>query len=1339
MDIGKIQPRKITEEMKESYLDYAMSVIISRALPDVRDGLKPVHRRILYAMHEMGLNSTARYRKSATVVGETLGKYHPHSDQAVYDSMARMAQDFSLRYPLVDGQGNWGCFTKDTKVNLTDGRLLTFEELVKEHKQKKKNYTYTFNHESKQVEIAEIKNPRLTRKNQRIVKVILSNGEEIKCTIDHLFMLRGGTYKKAKDLKPNDSLLPLYTKIYGGKEDKNLKGYQMIYQPFKRDWDFVHHLADEQNIKNRIYEKSAGKIRHHLDFNKLNNNPDNIRRIQWGDHWKFHKEIASLRHKNDPDYVKKLAEGRKKFWAKKENRQKASALWSELNRKSWQNPIYREKMSKIIKKAWQNPEYRKKIVKSSSENLKNLWKRKDFQKLMSEIKSKELKKKWQDTEYGEKMSKHMKEISLKLWSNPKHREYISKTMKERAQDPEWRKRQSRITKELWKNPEYRAKFPEDHFSKMAKKLWQDPKIREFHRKKAIKQWQYPEFRKKISEMTSIRNKKRLKENPDCMKELTQKAKISLHKNWQDPAYKEKVIGSKILGYVYNLLNEYSKVTPKIYEEKRSNNGVPRLENALNYFNDFSEILEKAKSHNHKVIAVKFLRKKEDVYDLTIEPWHNFSLAGGVFVHNSVDGDSPAAMRYTEARLSKIGEQMLEDIEKETVNYRDNYDGTKKEPVVLPSPVPNLLLNGTLGIAVGMATNIAPHNLTEVMDATVHLINHPKASIDDLLQFIKGPDFPTGGMIYGHKDIVQAYALGKGPIVTRAKVEIVEDKKGNFKILISELTYQTNKTTLLEKIAELVKGGRIQGIKNIRDESDKEGIRVVIELKKDAQPQKTLNKLFKYTDLQKPFHSNMLALVDGIQPQVLSLKTLLTQYIAHRKEVVTRRTKYDLTRTKERIHILEGLNKALNQINKVIAIIKQSRSKETAHENLRKKFKLTKIQATAILEMKLQTLAGLERKKIADELNEKKKIAKELETILKSPQKILTIIKKELLAIKDKYGDERRTKVFKSQVGKFEEIDLIPEEETVITVTKAGYIKRIDPKTYRVQRRGGKGIVGIKTREQDFVQHFFICSTHDDLLFFTNQGRVFQTKAYEIPEASRVSRGKAIVNILGISSSEKISAVVPLKKQNDVKFLAMVTEKGIIKKTAVEKFVNIRKGGLIAIKIDKNDNLNWVKGTNNDNDVILITEKGQAIKFSEKDLRPMGRSARGVRGIRLRKPASRQVGDDRVIGMGVIDKTTKNDLLIVTRNGFGKKTGLENYKRQKRGGIGIKTANITEKTGPIVSARIIGLRQEDLIAISLKGQVIRTPLKNISKLSRVTQGVKIMKLGEGDKVASITCV
>lgn len=750
-----------------------------------------------------------------------------------------------------------------------------------------------------------------------------------------------------------------------------------------------------------------------------------------------------------------------------------------------------------------------------------------------------------------------------------------------------------------------------------------------------------------------------------------------------------------------------------------------------------------------------------IYDTLARMAQGFSLRypliNGQGNWGSIDGDAPAAQRYTEAKLSKIGEEMLNDINKETVDFVDNYDGTRKEPSVLPSPVPNLLLNGTLGIAVGMATNIPPHNLSEIIDACIHLIDSPKATVEDLLQFVKGPDFPTGGAIYGFKDVVQAYALGKGPIVTRAEAEIVENKKGYPRILITELTYQTNKSTLLEKIAGLVKDDKIKGVKNIRDESDKEGIRVVIDLKKDAQPKKVLNKLFKFTDLQKSFHLNMLALVDGIQPQVLSLKTLLSHYITHRQNVIVRRTKYDLKKTKERIHILEGLSKALKQINKVISTIKQSKTKEIAHKNLKTKFRLSSIQATAILEMKLQTLAGLERQKIIDELKEKKKLAQELEAILKSSKRVKGLVKKEMLEIKDKYGDERKTKAHKSGVGEFREIDLIPEEETIVTVTKGGYIKRVSPKTYRVQKRGGKGIVGIKTREDDFVQHFFQCSTHDDLLFFTNQGRVFQTKAYEVPESSRVSRGKAIVNILGISSQDKISAVIPLRKQekkgsagrtrvsraeseqapSGCKFLSMVTEKGIIKKTAVDKFENIRKSGLIAIKVGKDDDLKWVKTTNGNNDIILVTRAGQSIRFSEKNLRSMGRGARGVRGIRLKK-------GDSVIGMGVIDPQTQQkkaelDLLIITEKGYGKRTSLSNYKRQGRGGTGIRTAKITDKTGLIVAVRIINSEQEDLIAISLKGQVIRTPLKNISKLGRATQGVRIMRLDEKDRVASVACV
>jgi DNA gyrase subunit A len=711
---------------------------------------------------------------------------------------------------------------------------------------------------------------------------------------------------------------------------------------------------------------------------------------------------------------------------------------------------------------------------------------------------------------------------------------------------------------------------------------------------------------------------------------------------------------------------------------------------------------------------------------------------------SVDGDPPAAQRYTECKLSKIGEEMLKDIEKETVDFVDNYDGTRKEPSVLPSPFPNLLLNGTLGIAVGMATNIPPHNLGELVDALCYLIDHPKATIEELFQFIKGPDFPTGGEIYNKKEIIQAYVFGRGPIVTRAKAEIVEEK-GKFKIIVSELTYQTNKSALLEKIAELIRSKKIQGIKNVRDESDKEGIRVVIELKSDAHPQKVLNKLYKHTDLQKVFHLNTIALTDGIQPQTLSLKELLVQFVAHRETVITRRLKFDLTRAKERVHILEGLAKALRNIDKVIALIKKSKDREAAKNGLKKTFKLTEIQAVAILEMKLQTLAGLERKKILDELEEKKELIKQIETILGSPKKILKVIKDDLLEIKKKYADERRTKVFTAKIGEFAEEDLVPEEETIITVTNTGYIKRVNPKSYRAQRRGGKGIIGIKTKQEDFVEHFFVSSTHDDLLFFSDKGKVYQTKAYEIPEAGRTSRGRAIVNILGISTDEKISAVVPLKKEknnnSEANFLVMVTEKGIIKRTAVEKFRNIRKGGIAAITLNKGDSLKWVKITNGNDEIMLMTKLGQAIRFSEKDLRPMGRNARGVRGIKI-KQGKKQEFTDGVVGMEVISsqlKETKPEVLIISSNGYGKRTPISSYKVQKRGGVGIKAAKVTEKTGPLVVIWMVTPDKEDLIVTSQKGNVIRTAIKTISKLGRVTQGVKIMRLDQGDKVVSIACV
>lgn len=733
-----------------------------------------------------------------------------------------------------------------------------------------------------------------------------------------------------------------------------------------------------------------------------------------------------------------------------------------------------------------------------------------------------------------------------------------------------------------------------------------------------------------------------------------------------------------------------------------------------------------------------------VYDSLVRMAQDFSLRypliNGQGNFGSMDGDNAAAFRYTEAKMTKLAEEMLSDIDKETVDWVDNYDGTRQEPVVLPAKLPQLLLNGVMGIAVGMATNIPPHNLGEIVDGVILLIERPQATVKDLFQFIKGPDFPTGGEIYDRQGMIQTYSTGRGPIVMRAKTEIVEERTGKFQILITEMTYGVNKANLIIKIADLVKDKRIQGIKDIRDESDKDGVRVVIELKGDAQPQKILNRLYKLTDLQKTFHLNMLALVNGLQPQVLSLKGLLEEYIKHRQQVVTQRTRFELKQAKERAHILMGLSKALDHIDAVINTIKKSATREIAHQNLMKKFKLTDRQTTAILEMRLQTLAGLEQKKIKDELKEKKKLIAELETLLKSPKRILTVVKKELKEMKEKYADSRRTKVYRQPVGQLSDEELVPQEECVIILTQGGYVKRVNPQSYRAQKRGGKGIIGIIPREEDAVGHFLSASTHDNVLFFTDQGRVFQSKAYEIPETHRTARGQAIVNILQLSSQERVTAVVTVKSnkgKQESKYLLMATESGIIKRTKIEEFSHVRRSGLTAINLKKGDKLKWAKLTVGQDQVMLVTVQGQSIRFKESDIRSMGRSAAGVKGIRLRK-------DDRLVGLEIITKsqerpTVNNKLLVVTENGFGKKTDLKYYKLQKRGGLGIKTAKITNKTGNIVVSRILREEQEDLIAISQKGQVIKTKLKDISSLGRATQGVKVMRMGKGDKVASIACI
>lgn len=1203
-NLGAVEPRSIVAEMQESYLDYAMSVIISRALPDVRDGLKPVHRRILYAMWSVGLKSNVKFRKSATVVGEVLGKYHPHGDTAVYDSMVRMAQDFAMRYPLVAGQGNFGCFTKETEVKLVDGRNASFEKLIAEDLQGKRNYTYTINALGNIV-IAEIRRPRLTIRDAEIVRVTLDNGERIRCTPNHQFMLRGGEYCEARDLKQGDSLMPLYERLSEKTDRLNREGYVLVRQNKTGEWVPTHHLADNFNLTRGAYKKGAGRVRHHVDFNKLNNNPENVRRVSWGDHWKIHYTQAATQHKN-PAYREKIAEGRRKFWAEPKNRLKQAERMSERNLKNWQNDEYREKKS------------------------------------------------------GQMSAINKNYIA----QHPEIREIMSARMTSRLNN-------------LWQDPAYRA----------------------------------------------LMHEKILKGNRHHTTNLTGKRKF--------------------LAICRASLNEHGVLNAQNYDHCRSivypYGAAPQWDTGLEkYFQNNSDLALLELNGNHKVVGVERLRERENVYDLTIDGTHNFCLAAGIFVHNSMDGDAAAAMRYTEAKLAPIAEELLQDIDKETVAFVPNYDGVHEEPQVLPATLPNLLLNGTVGIAVGMATNIPPHNLTELCDGITHLIEHPDATVEDLHAFVKGPDFPTGGLIYNTEDIKAAYATGRGPIVMRGKAEIVEEK-GAPRIIVTEVPYQTNKATLLEKVADLVQEKKIEGIRDIRDESSKEGVRIVFELKKDAYPKKVLSRLYYLTDLQTTFHVNMLAIVDGIQPRVLSLKAALEEYVKHREDVVQKRTTYDLARAKDRAHILEGLKIAILNIDKVVETIKKSADRDEAKVNLIKKFKLTDPQAVAILEMRLSQLANLERLRVETELKEKTALIKELEAILASAKRIRGVVKTEVEGLKKKYGDDRRTAIVPHGVKEFSAEDMIPNEAAIIMVTRDGYVKRLPPDTFRTQGRGGKGVIGLTTKEEDVVEHLLSTNTHADLLFFTTRGRVFRLKAYDVPPSSRTSKGTAVVNFLELGPGEKVSAILPLEKKNDFKFLVMVTRAGVIKKTELTDFDNVRRNGLIAIKLKGDDLLQWVKPSAGVENIMLVTAQGQAIRFNEKDVRAMGRAASGVRGIRLKKRG------DRVVGMDIMDpELVKKNLLemfVLATNGLGKRTNVAAYKIQRRGGSGIKTMKVTAKTGEVVAAFVTNAKDErDIILVSKQGQVIRVPFGSVSVLGRATQGVRVMRFKEEkDSVASVTFV
>ncbi len=732
----------------------------------------------------------------------------------------------------------------------------------------------------------------------------------------------------------------------------------------------------------------------------------------------------------------------------------------------------------------------------------------------------------------------------------------------------------------------------------------------------------------------------------------------------------------------------------------------------------------ARYHPHGNVAI---------YDAMVrlaQPWSmRYMLVDGQGNFGSMDGDPPAAERYTEAKMMKAAEELLVDIDKETVDWIDTYDGERKEPSVLPAKLPNLLLNGQLGIAVGMATNMPPHNLSELVDATVHQIDNPEATLDDLLVHLKGPDFPTGGVVYGKDSLRTAYATGRGGVVVRGVAEIVENDRGKSQIIITEIPYGLNKASLLEKMYELYKDKKIVGLSDIRDESSRGDVKIVIDLKKDAYPKKLLNQLFKLTPLQGTFHYNMLALIDGIQPRVLGLQDILVEHIKHRQSVVRRRTEYELRKAKERAHILEGLKIALDHIDEVIAVIRSSDTTEEAQVNLVSKFKLSEIQAKAILEMQLRRLAGLERQKIEDELNELLKIIGQLESILADEKKILAIIRDEMLELKEKYGDERRTLIIPNELGKMSDEDLVPDEQVVITLTVANYIKRSPIADYKKQGRGGKGRRGMVTRDEDAVDKLLNASTHDFLLFFTNKGRVFRLKTYEIPATNLNSKGIALVNLLQLQPEEKVSYVVNISKTPESEGnLIMCTVRGVVKKTPFSQYQNVRASGINAINLDDGDELRWVCMTNGKNEILISTANGQAIRFHEKDARPMGRVSRGVRGIRLR-------AGDEVIGMDIVKEDSH--IFVISEQGYGKRTKVAQFTSHARGGVGIRSAVVNSKTGKLIGVATLEDEEHEVILISNSGQTIRLGLKDIPEMSRATQGVRIMRLNENDKVSSMS--
>ncbi|MBK1693273.1 DNA gyrase subunit A [Chromatium weissei] len=1350
----EVLPINLEDEMRQSYLDYAMSVIVGRALPDVRDGLKPVHRRVLFSMHEQSNVWNRAYRKSARVVGDVMGKYHPHGDSAIYDTMVRMAQKFSLRYLLVDGQGNFGCFTGDTAITLADGTKKTFAELA-QLPAEEKFHVYAVDKTGKIV-IAEGRHARITRPAAPLVELTLDHGATIRCTPDHRFMLRDGTYKEAQMLTPDDSLMPGVFDTAPVKP--GLNDYLRIFQPNLGDYQFVHHLADEFNAVRGLTNHSGSFVRHHKNFNRWDNTPSNIQRMTFLEHLHLHsKQIKELWR--DPNFRIAQRQGVKRYYAEnpaiREKRrqrfitqnkdasfrtQNAMRVSTGLQRHYAQNPVARIAISERMKALWQDTNYRSKM----SSALSDLEKRP-----LSEIDR-------------VRIAQIISEASRRMWGNEEKREQIIRAICHAVSSDDVRLKISLAVKRNWRNPEYRAKFSADHHSRMSRILWAKPETRVFHSEKIAQQWQNPTFREAQRQGVCASNAQRLLENPNMMQDINCKAVESLRLNWQIPEYGQQVMRRKISGYVYELIKAFPEceITPDLYESQRHQNWIPHLNKALSYFGDFSKLLESGRNYNHRVIAIRPLIETADTYDITVDEHHNFLLASGVFVHNSVDGDPPAAMRYTEVRMMRLADALLDDLDKETVDFVPNYDNTEHEPTVLPARFPNLLVNGSSGIAVGMATNIPPHNLREVIDACLALIDNPLTTLEELMLIVPGPDFPTAALINGIAGIREAYRTGRGRCVMRARtVSEIQKRSGREAIVVTELPYQVNKARLLERIAELVKEKKIDGIApdGLRDESDKDGMRIVIELKRDTHAEVLLNNLFQHTQMQQVFGINMVALVDG-QPLTLNLKQILEFFLRHRREVVTRRTLFELRKARERAHILEGYAIALANIDAVITTIKAAGNPSEARERLMvglwspgsvtamlaragaehtrpdglepefglnpEGYRLSERQAKAILDLQLQRLTGLEQEKILKEFGEILERIAALLLILSDSVQLMALIREELLAIREQFGDERRTEIQTDHIDLTLE-DLITPEELVVTLSHEGYVKAQPISDYQAQRRGGKGKSATSFREEDFIDRIFVANSLDTVLCFSSRGRVYWLKVYELPQAGRSARGRPMVNLLPLEPGERINALLPVRQYEEGYSVFMATSAGTVKKTALTDFSRPQSRGIIAIDLRGDEVLVGVAITDGKQDLMLFASDGKAVRFAESHVRVMGRTAHGVRGIRLQE-------NQKVISLVVPEPGT---VLSVTENGYGKRTRVEDFPTKGRGTQGVIGISTSERNGAQVGAVLVRPGDE-IMLITEGGTLIRTSVDQIPVVGRAAQGVKLINLSEGERLVYV---